>query len=181
MYACLGVAGALESSGVRGWVAWMWDSQPDGGSGMARRVKVLVKDLDSSVRKLYRHALSADTRLQVVAYVGSCREALYHALEWDLDVFITNIKSFDGCAFDTVRKIMAACPRVRVLYVSGFAGPPFYARALSTRPAGYMVKPFRVEKLVDVVRRVAAGENYYSRCVQCWRDELPDDSESFWG
>jgi DNA-binding NarL/FixJ family response regulator len=135
-----------------------------------KRSKLLIKEGDDTIRWIYGQILSEQDDLQIVASVATARAAIYHAMEWDIDLFLTNILTSDGDAFETVEEVVRLCPRAKVLYASGYAGPPFYARALTTMANGYLVKPFRPYTFLDAIRTVLSGRNYFSGSVRAWLD-----------
>jgi DNA-binding NarL/FixJ family response regulator len=69
----------------------------------------------------------------VIACVETAHEAIYHAMEWRIDLLLTNIATPDGDPFKTVREIVRLCPAVKVVYASGYAVPSMCAGALAAK------------------------------------------------
>jgi DNA-binding NarL/FixJ family response regulator len=135
---------------------------------MQRRTKILIREYDDTIRFMYDHILPKYADLQVVANVGTGREAICHAMEWDLDVFVTNIHTPDCDPFLTVREIARLCPSVKVLYSSGYEAPQVFAKALVTMANGYLIKPYRIGTFLEAIDTLAEGGHYFSEPVLDW-------------
>ena len=132
------------------------------------RTKILFKESDPLIGRLCGEALAKQPDFEVVACVQTWQAAVYHAREWSIDVLVTNIDIHSRELLDSVEAIRALCPLVAVLFSSGFDEPYSFEFALRTRPRGYLCKPFRIERLVEAIRAVAAGGVYFSEVVRPW-------------
>lgn len=114
--------------------------------------RILVADDDEVLRNMLVETL------QTLGYeavgVGDGEEALLRIQKEEFDLAITDIRMprLDGLAF--LRKARECKPRLPVVLITGF-GQTYSAQAAKYEGAdGYLVKPFRIEKIEVIVKKL---------------------------
>src|SRR5262249_50541105 len=78
------------------------------------------------------------------------------------DVIILDIAMPGGSGFELVGEIRRLRPEARVLILTMFSEEQYAVRAIRAGAAGFLTKESAPDKLVDAVRKVAAGGRYIS-------------------
>ena len=120
-------------------------------------IRVVLADDHVLVRSGIR-ALLASSGIEVVAEAGDGRSLLREVRAHAPDVALVDVSMplLDGV--EASRRIARLSPRTGVVILTMHDDPSFVARARRAGARGYVVKDSAVERLLDVVRRVAAGE-----------------------
>ena len=120
-------------------------------------IRVVLADDHALVRSGIR-ALLASSGVEVVAEVGDGRSLLREVRAHAPDVALVDVSMplLDG--LEATRRIARLSPRTGVVILTMHDDPPFVARARRAGARAYVAKDSAVERLLDVVRRVAAGE-----------------------
>lgn len=105
-----------------------------------------------------RSVLESTGGFEVVGQALSGHEALTmcHDLQPDLLMLDVSMPGLNG--IETMRRMSAECPRVRVVMVSMHADRRFVIEALKAGARGYILKDTEITGLVDSLRRIMAGE-----------------------
>jgi two-component system cell cycle sensor histidine kinase/response regulator CckA len=76
-----------------------------------------------------------------------------------IDLLITDVVMPDASGVELARRLRDQRPTVPVLFISGYGGEELNQRGIQMERAELLVKPFRHEELVTLVRRMldAAG------------------------
>jgi DNA-binding NarL/FixJ family response regulator len=83
--------------------------------------------------------------------------------EPDLMVLDLSLKAWD--ALDFIKTLRVECPEVKVLVLSQYDELVFAERALRAGASGYIMKESVTEEVLRAVRKVLAGELYFSERV----------------
>lgn len=126
------------------------------------RITVLLVDDHAVVRAGYRRFLECDARLAVVGEAANSQEALSCDRELNPDVIVLDIALPGVSGIETLRRILARRPTARVLMFSMYDDAIYASRALAAGALGYVSKASTPERLVEGVRSVAAGRQYFS-------------------
>ena len=139
------------------------------GGGPAR-TRVLIRERCETQRMIYSMALEDCGGMEIVAAVETWGELLHAAETHDADVLITGIHSRSEEALRTIQSVIDLCPRLAVLFVTGYSDPGTLRYAMRVRPHGYLCKPFRLEPLLTAVRTVAAGGTWFDSRLETVAD-----------
>ena len=127
--------------------------------GMPRRppAAMLVED-DAGIRALMRKILGRHGFTVVEA--GSGEEALRLSGEHEapLDLLVTDLTMPGMNGRELSERLLAARPKLKILYVSGYTDDPNVQAGLIPEGASYLQKPFTLGALVEKVREVMGGE-----------------------
>ncbi len=125
-------------------------------------IKLLIAD-DHEVVRLGLKSLVADTEITIVAEATSGDEAWQLALKLNPDVVLLDVRMPDGDGLNALGRIKLDRPNMPVLILSTYDNPTYVARAVALGAAGYVLKGSGREKLLESIRKVASGENAWTR------------------
>lgn len=118
---------------------------------------LLVVDDDPRIRGLLSEALSALGYSTSQASNG--REALELAYDQEFDCVITDIRMPEVDGLTLLQTLKAEKPELPVVMITAFAIPQHKAEAVESGADGFLMKPFRLSKIEDVLTRVFAEGN----------------------
>jgi CheY-like chemotaxis protein len=124
------------------------------GSASGGTESILLVEDEAVVRALARRALvGAGYR---VVEAASPAEAIAVATDprVPVDLLLTDVLLPDQNGWELSRRIVAARPGVRLLFMSGYAGRRLDGAAILPSDAPLVAKPFKPEELSRAVRRV---------------------------
>ena len=115
---------------------------------------LLVVDDDPRIRELLTESLSALGYTASQASNG--REALELVYDQDFDCVITDIRMPEVDGLTLLQSLKAQKPQMPVIMITAFAIPQHKAEAVEAGADGFLMKPFRLSKIEDVLARVLA-------------------------
>ena len=126
------------------------------------RPLVLVADDDADTRLLFRTVLETRGYDVIEAADGEETVRVTESARPDLVLMDGGLPRLSG--FDATRQIRASTHvgDVRIVFISGHAGPVFIARAREAGCDEYLVKPFALEQLEHVLEKYC---NHNGRAV----------------
>ncbi|MBI4575012.1 MAG: sigma-54-dependent Fis family transcriptional regulator [Planctomycetes bacterium] len=117
-------------------------------------LRLLVADDEPDIHALIGRCLSPGA---TVTTVGGGRPAL-EALEREpFDVLVTDLRMPDLNGLDLIRSARSRFPAMGIVLVTAYGGDPESAEALRLGASQCLEKPFRVDALLEAVRRAAAA------------------------
>ncbi len=121
------------------------------------KIRVVLGDDHALVRTGVRTLLDSHG-IDVVAEAGDGRTLVKEVRAHKPDIALVDISmpSLDG--FEATRRILRVSPSTRVVILSMHGDERFIARAVRCGAQGYVLKDDAVERLIEVVERVAGGE-----------------------
>jgi DNA-binding NarL/FixJ family response regulator len=125
-------------------------------------ISVLVADDHGVLRAGVRSVLDAEGDIEVCAEAGDGVEALKAIAARPPDVAILDISmpNLDGLeTLDTIRKLY---PGVKTILFSIHQESAVIRDAVARGADGYLLKSAATREIVDAIRAVAAGDNYFS-------------------
>ena len=128
--------------------------------------KVILVDDHKLMVDLMKSLL--ESRLQGVRVVGSTDDgtlAVEMASRLQPDLVVMDIDIPGMGSFDAAQAILAGCPGVKVMFLSAHQHDEYIEQALRVGARGYAVKSEDADNIIESVRRVLAGELYYSPSV----------------
>ena len=132
------------------------DLQPAPGDGSATQV-LLVEEYPV-VRQGVRLLVERAPDIAICGEAGSLSEA--EAGGWDPDLVLHGLVLPDGSGPEVVSRLLAHFPRARAVVLSRVDQPTYVHLALNAGARGYLLKGSAATELVEVLRRVARGEEY---------------------
>lgn len=124
------------------------------------RPRVLIVDDDAEMRALLRDVLVGDGFAVDEHPSGEGLVALLE--EWPADAVVLDKEMAGGNGLDLLAYIARRHPDMPVVFITAFGGAAVESEALRLGAACYLEKPFRVARLVEVLRGVvgAAGAGH---------------------
>jgi DNA-binding NarL/FixJ family response regulator len=123
-----------------------------------RALRVLVADDHPIVLDGVALALQRTSFLTLAGYARTGREAIDAAALFRPDVVLLDLRLPDMLAPEVIRGLLANDPAVRIIIFTAYPDHAASTAALDAGAHGLVVKDAERADLVDVIRRVAAGE-----------------------
>jgi len=117
------------------------------------RLRVMIVDDDAEMRALLRDALEREGFRVREHPAGD--QLIPLVAEWKPDAVVLDKEMVGSSGLDLLRDIRRRHPGTPVVLVTAFGGAEVEAEALRLGAAYYMDKPFRVSRLLEVLRSVA--------------------------
>ena len=127
-----------------------------------RVIRVLVVDDHPIVLDGVALALQRTSFLEVAGYARSGQEAVDAVTRYRPDVVLLDLRLLDMLAPEAIRRIAAVAPGVKIIIFTAYPEHAALSDALAAGAHGVLVKDTERGDLIDVIRRVAAGERVIS-------------------
>jgi DNA-binding NarL/FixJ family response regulator len=122
-------------------------------------IKILLAEDHAVVRQGTKELLEQQDDLQVVAEASDGKEAVQLALKQRPDVVIMDLAMPELNGIEATRQIKAVAPGIAVLVLTAYDSEQYVFAFLEAGAAGYLLKDVGVDKLVEAIRAVHAGES----------------------
>lgn len=122
--------------------------------------RVLITDDHPVLRSGLRVLLAADPGLEVVGEAGTGEEALRLAEELRPDVVLLDIGMPGESGIETVRRLKAKLPALKVLFLTMHEEEGMLLEALNAGADGYLIKRADEAEIVQAIRAVRRGDVY---------------------
>jgi len=126
----------------------------------AESINVLLVDDHPVVRDGYRRLLENTRDIRVVAEADDGEEACAQYRECHPDIVVLDLNMPGIGGLETIRRLRAKGPGVRILVFSMHDSKVMVARALEAGAAGYLAKSSAALQMVEAVRAVAQGKRF---------------------
>lgn len=127
---------------------------------MLTKTRLLLVDDHFAIRVGLASSLRFESDLEVVGEAGSGSEAIRLFEEHKPGLVILDWRLPDMTGVETLQKLRAACPSVRVLMLSVYDGEEDIFNAMNAGARGYVLKSAERSELLEAIRKVAAGEEF---------------------
>jgi DNA-binding NarL/FixJ family response regulator len=124
--------------------------------------RILVAD-DHEVVRCGLKSLFVGTELEIVAEAANGQDALRIIGEQELDVVMLDVRMPDTDGLNVLGRLKLDKPDLPVLILSTYDNPTYVARAVALGAAGYILKGSDRDRVIEAVRRAAAGESVWTR------------------
>jgi two-component system response regulator DesR len=125
-------------------------------------VSVLVVDDNDLVAGALERWLSKTPGIRWLGSTGNADEAVRLIAADSPDVVLLDLELPGTDSFGLIERMTAEFPHTRVVVLSGHIRAGCISRALEAGAAGYLVKDERIPRIVEHLRRAAAGERVLS-------------------
>lgn len=125
---------------------------------MSPTLRIMLVDDHAVVRMGFRLLLDTTSDLRVVAECSTGEEALKCFAEAKPDVVVLDLSMAGMGGLETLSRLLAKWPTVRVLVLSAHEDTAHPRRALAAGALGYLTKRSAAEALIEAIRQVAAGK-----------------------
>ena len=125
---------------------------------MATKIKVLLVDDHSLVRRGFRRMLEDESDIAVIGEAGNGEEAVQLARELAPQVIVMDCALPGTSGLAATRRILETDPSKAILMLSMHSEDTLVRQALDAGARGYILKNAVDLELATAIRRVAAGE-----------------------
>lgn len=125
-------------------------------------IRLLIAD-DHLVVRTGLRSLMSGSDVEVVGEATSGGETVQMAKDLQPDVVLVDIRMPDGDGLSTLSRLKLEQPDLPVLVFSTYDNPTYVARAVALGASGYLLKGSSREQLLAAIRKVATGENAWTR------------------
>jgi len=141
---------------------------------MTEIIKVLLVDDHPVVRDGYRRLFENSEDIRVMAEAGSGEEACAVYAKQGADIVVLDINMPGIGGLETIRRLRAKDPQVRILVFSMHDSRIMIERALAAGATGYLNKSCVATQMMDAVRSMAKGKSLHNHIAvtdACKADE----------
>ena len=129
-------------------------------------IKLLIAD-DHEVVRCGLRSLVGGSDVEIVGEAVSGEQAVAMVLDaepgTEPDVVLLDIRMPDGDGLNSLGRLKLERPNLPILMLSTYDNPTYVARAVALGAAGYILKGAPRERLIEAVRKAAAGESAWTR------------------
>jgi DNA-binding NarL/FixJ family response regulator len=134
-------------------------------SSSQRKIRVVLADDHSVVRKGTREYLQADPSIEVVGEASDGAEAVTLVARELPDIAILDIQMPSLNGLEATRVLKKDHPAVRVLILTAYDDDPYIFAGLKAGASGYLLKTASPGELIQAVHALMAGESALSPTV----------------
>ncbi|GAA1537504.1 response regulator transcription factor [Nocardioides humi] len=124
-----------------------------------QQIRVYLLDDHEMIRRGIRDLLESEGDIVVVGESESAAEATRRIPALRPDVAILDGRLPDGSGIDVCRDVRSQDPTIKALILTSYDDDDALFSAIMAGAAGYVLKQVRGNDLLDIVRRVAAGQS----------------------
>ena len=123
-------------------------------------IRVIIADDHPIVREGLARLVGDEPEMSVVAEAGSGDELLRHLGEFGADVLLLDVSMPGPGVLETIRRVRAKLPELRVLVLSAHPEDQYAVRCLRAGAWGYLSKQRTGRELIEAIRRLHGGQHY---------------------
>jgi two-component system, NarL family, response regulator NreC len=135
-------------------------SHPDPVGTSSKKIKVVIADDHSVVRRGLRQVLDADGGFDVVAEASDLESARRYVRGHRPDVLVLDLNMPGGSTLEGIPDIRAESPETQIVVLTMQDEPAYARHALGAGARGYVLKEAAEAELVEAIQRAAAGDIY---------------------
>ncbi len=124
------------------------------------KLRILLADDHQLFRDGLRIMLENETTMLVVAETGDGLAVVKLARKTRPDVVCMDINMPGMNGIDTTRRLIAACPEVKVIGLSAFVDQRYVIEMLDAGASGYVTKASASDQLLRAIKAVQNGQKY---------------------
>jgi NarL family two-component system response regulator LiaR len=128
-----------------------------GSNGCRSRIKIAIVDDHPVVRFGLQQMLGSDDEIEIVAELGSIRDAVSMLGESDVDVMLLDLELEDAHGVDALRILREARPDARVIIYTSYDDDERIVQAAELGVEGYLLKGCGQRELFTAIRNVHRG------------------------
>jgi DNA-binding NarL/FixJ family response regulator len=122
--------------------------------------QVLIIESQPLVRVGISAIVANETDIKVIGEAATAGEGFTLFTTRRPDVVLLSLRMPDSCAIDDLGSYFATDPQAKIIILAERPGDAEISRALKQGAAGYVTKDIEPARLVEAIRRVAAGGKF---------------------
>lgn len=123
-------------------------------------ISIMLVDDHAVVRMGFRVLLESAGDMRVVAECASGEEACRRFAESVADIVVLDLSMAGMGGLETIDRLLARHPDVRIIVLSAHEDPSFPRRAMQAGARGYVTKRSAADVLIDAIRQVDHGHMF---------------------
>ncbi|HNX43072.1 MAG TPA: response regulator transcription factor [Bacteroidales bacterium] len=132
---------------------------------MTDTIKILLVDDHHLVRTGIANLLSGEPEIEVAGEAADAGEMLELLKVREADLAILDIALPDVSGIELARQMAKEFPKVKVIFLSMYTSEEFVFNAINSGAKGYLPKNISRAELLDAVRAVYRGEEYFAESI----------------
>ena len=108
----------------------------------------------------------AEDNINIAGTVQNGKEALEFLDQYPVDIVLSDISMPGMDGIELSRVIQKKYPLVKTIILTTYSDPEMINKLMKNNIRGYLLKNVGREELTEAIRKVMAGENYYSESVK---------------
>ena len=121
-------------------------------------IRLVIAD-DHTVIRTGLATLLAGTDIEIIGEAVNGKDAIKQAEKLQPDVLLLDIRMPEGDGLQTLEKLRAKTPNVKVVMLSTYDNPTYIARAVALGATDYVLKGSSREDLITTIKAAASGES----------------------
>lgn len=127
-----------------------------------QKLKIYLVDDHKLFREGLKLLLSAQDFIHHIYEASNGREFIENLSFADCDVVLMDIEMPEMNGIDATREALLLRPDLKIIVLSMYGDEQYYYKMIDTGVKGFILKNTGIENVVTAIRKVAAGENFFS-------------------
>lgn len=129
---------------------------------MAQKLKIYLVDDHKLFREGLKLLLSTQDFVHHVYEASNGREFLENLTFVDCDVVLMDIEMPEMNGIDATKEALLLRPDIKIIVLSMYGDEQYYYKMIDVGAKGFILKNTGIENVLTAVKKVAAGENFFS-------------------
>lgn len=127
-----------------------------------QKLKIYLVDDHKLFREGLKLLLSTQEFVHHIYEASNGREFLENLTFVDCDVVLMDIEMPEVNGIDATREALKIKPDLKIIVLSMYGDEQYYYQMIDAGAKGFMLKNTGIENVITAIRKVAAGENFFS-------------------
>ncbi len=127
-----------------------------------QKLKIYLVDDHKLFREGLKLLLSTKDFVHHIYEASNGREFLENLSFVDCDVVLMDIEMPEINGIDATREALKIKPGLKIIVLSMYGDEQYYYQMIDAGAKGFMLKNTGIENVITAIRKVAAGENFFS-------------------
>lgn len=127
-----------------------------------QKLKIYLVDDHKLFREGLKLLLSTQDFVHHIYEASNGREFLENLSFVDCDVVLMDIEMPEINGIDATREALKIKPGLKIIVLSMYGDEQYYYQMIDAGAKGFMLKNTGIENVITAIRKVAAGENFFS-------------------
>lgn len=132
---------------------------------MGKQMTILIVDDNHLMRETLRLIVASIQNLKLIGEARNGEEAIKMACEQSPDIVLMDINMSPINGFEATRKILEENPTIKIIGLSMHKKPAYVQKMLQLGAKGYLSKSDTHNEIIEVIKKVAAGEKYIPKNI----------------